>query len=101
MDKKRAKFELEQAELDLLALVQIAEGTVDELKRVPECDERILTDLSQEYIAKLKGVQEILKTNAEVLDIAKAEKEESAFQDSYLQQKEEEITRSENALENE
>ena len=100
MDKKRAKFELEQAELDLLALVKIAEGTVDELKRVPECDERILTDLSQEYIAKLKGVQETLKTHAEVLDKARADQEGGAFQDSYLQRKEEELNRSEQALKN-
>ena len=100
MDKKRVKDELEQAESDLVSLVKIAEGTVDELKRVPECDEEPLADLSQEYLVKLKGVQETLKSHAEILDKARADREESTFKDLYLQEKEEELARSEKTLQN-
>ena len=100
MNKKKVEEELAQAESDLVSLVKLSEETLDELKRVPECDEQTLADMSQEYLMKLKGVQETLKSNADILDKVRADEEEGAFQESYLQEKEEEIARSEQALDN-
>ncbi len=60
--------ELEKAEAQILDLMALAEGTVDELKHVPETNEDILRELSQGYLRNIKSVQETLKKHAAVLD---------------------------------
>ena len=95
MDTISIKKDLQQAEIDVVELVALAESTLDELKRLPECDENILGNLSQQYLGKLKGIQEKLKGRADILDKANLQQ---SFQDNYLKEKEEELSRSEQAL---
>jgi hypothetical protein len=87
MKNKQAAFlELEKAEAEVLNLMKLAEGTVDELKRLPECSEETLTNLSQNYLANIKAVQEALKENASVLDQTAEEAQGSnSFQLDYLE----------------
>ena len=60
--------ELEKAEAEVLELVALTEGTVDELKRVPEINPNLVGELSQGYLRNIKSVQATLKKHASVFD---------------------------------
>jgi hypothetical protein len=59
--------DLEVCEDDIQALVRIAEETVVELQRLPECNAESIEQLSSAYLNKLKAVQETLKSHSQVL----------------------------------
>ena len=78
---RAALKDLERAEAEVLELLAHAEGTVDELKRVPDTSEDALRELSQGYLKSVKTVQATLKKHAAVLDEKLEEAELAANND--------------------
>ena len=83
--------ELEGCERDVQALVRLAEETVDELQRLPECNAQKIEELSAAYLGKLKGISETLKLHSQVLLEAPSGGGGAADAESFLKKQEEEM----------
>jgi hypothetical protein len=49
--------ELNQAEEDIIRLMEVASETVNELERIPLCDYDKIDDLSKEYLSSLQSIR--------------------------------------------
>jgi len=60
--------ELNQAEEDVLRLMEVAEETIHELERIPTCDYNKIDNLSKEYLNNLQSIRSKIMNHSHLVN---------------------------------
>lgn len=87
--------ELELCENNVIDLLRIANETMEEMQRIPQCDSERIEQLSSQYLSKLQLVQEKMKLHSQILNVPNKNSESASSEQAttFLDKQQDEISK--------